>query len=259
MVASEDAPLGRRVRGRLDGGSRRHGAVLAADTPQTCSLQPVVPLGVTVIAAHWIVVRSARSARQPRWIRLHWLTWLAAVAVGGPLLHYSLFTHTGYTYAASEKAAFLVPMEAYGWPVEYVSELGHSPEDRLYAAAYGLPLRCFHPLPLVANILASCAIIGSVGFVVERWIRRVERGTPMRPGAIAVAVLLVCTLIWSLNHYGPFRPRWYDRPSWLLGIAAIIYAIQILAFRGVAWFVQRLSRWSAARPDAQDTSGRPRE
>lgn len=219
----------------------------------------VVPLGLTIIAAHWIVVRSASSARQRRWIGVHWLTWLAAVAVAGPLLHYSLFTHTGYTYAASEKAAGLLTMEAYGWPFEYLGEFGHSPEDRLRAATDGFPVRCFHPLPLVADILASFAIIGSVGFVVERWIRRVERGTPMRPRTIAVAVLVVCTLVWTLNHDESFRPRWYDCPSWLFGIAAVIYTIQILAVRGVAWIVQRFSRGSAVRPGAQDTSGKQRE
>lgn len=216
----------------------------------------VVPLGLTIIAAHWIVVRSANSGRQRRWIRLHWLTWLAGVAVAGPWLHYSLFTHTGYTYVSSEKAAVLLTMEAYGWPFEYLGALGRSPEDRLYAAANGFPVRCFHPLPLVANILASCAIIGAVGFVVEGWIRRVERGIQMRPRAIVVAVLLVCVLSWDLSHWGPFGPRWYDCPSWLFGIAAMLYTILILVVRGVAWFVQRFSRWSAVRPSGDTSSPR---
>ena len=52
------------------------------------TLAYVVPACMVLTAAHWLVIRSARSWRRFRWFGLHWLTWLAICAVGGPFLHY---------------------------------------------------------------------------------------------------------------------------------------------------------------------------
>jgi hypothetical protein len=48
------------------------------------------PVCLALTAAHWLVVRSARSRRQWRWFGLHVLTWtwIAVLAVGIPCLHY---------------------------------------------------------------------------------------------------------------------------------------------------------------------------
>jgi hypothetical protein len=174
----------------------------------------VLPGCLIVIAAHRMVVLSARSARRRRWLGIHWLTWLAAVAVGGPLLHYSMFTATGWWLGATHEVRDFHP--AFGWPFEYSGQYR------------GLGIRCFSPSAFVADTVVWLTIVASTIFVVERWVRRVEQGVPMQKRAILYAALAVGIMIWILNTDQSFRPEWYDACSWLLGIASTIYAAEVL-------------------------------
>jgi hypothetical protein len=196
-----------------------------------------VPVGLAVVAAHWAVVRSANSVRRGRWIGIHWLTWLAAVVVAGPLLHYSLLAHTQFAYVRTEIPSGFLAVYAYGWPVDYI---GNS--FSWWAASEDFPISSFHPLSLIADIVVAFVLIASIGFVVDRWICRVERGIPMRLRMILPVAFVVCVLIWVLNHDRFFRPDWYDYPFWLVGIAAVIWSVQFLLVRGVTWSVRRFCR-----------------
>ena len=135
-------------------------------------------------------------------------------------------------------------LDAYGWPLQCRGAVGVATNGGASAASDGFPTNPIHPLPLIADILISLALIASTAFVVGRWIHRVEQNIPMRPIAILVGVVVVCTLIWVLDHDDSFRPDWYDYPSWLLGIAGMIYTIPLLMVRGVVWSIKCLCRWS---------------
>ncbi len=73
------------------------------------TLAYVVPACMALTAAHWLVIRPARSWRRFRWFGLHWLTWLAICAVGGPFLHYLI-------------VAINYNVMGYGRPSEYYVE-----------------------------------------------------------------------------------------------------------------------------------------
>lgn len=174
----------------------------------------VVPACMVLTAAHWLVVRSARSGRPYRWFGLHWLTWLAVCAVGGPLLHYMALAPTGLMFLPGSTLE-----NEYGWPFNYSGECN------------GFPLRCFTPAALVADLVVCLAITAATGFVVERWARRVERRVPMRKVAFVAAALAVIVTIWIVRTDQSTRPNWYDYYSCVFGLAATILAIEVLTVR----------------------------
>jgi hypothetical protein len=182
-----------------------------------------VPAGLVITAAHWTVVRSTDSARRCRWLGFHWLSWLAVAAVGGPFFHYSLMADTGIVDVESPAPASLVAVGsatvlravvACGWPLKY-SSLDSS-------------VRYFAPFALTADTLVWLTAMVAMGFVVERWVRRVEQRISMRPTAFLSAIFVAYVVICVLLNDPSSRPDWYDYPSWLLGIAATVYAAELL-------------------------------
>ena len=160
-----------------------------------------IPAGLVVVAAHWTVIRSTSSTRRCRWLGIHWLSWLAVAAVGGPFFHYSLIAYTGMV--AVELPALAIRIAAgnpalrvvlgYGWPLTYWSV---GPLDTYLA-----------PLSLVADAVVWLAATVATGFIVERWVRRVEQRDSMRPSAFLSALFVACVSIWvvSNDHSGPPR------------------------------------------------------
>jgi hypothetical protein len=166
---------------------------------------------MVLTVAHWLVICSARSGRQFRWFGLHWLTWLAVCAVGGPFLHYSIVTIKDYA--------------AYGWPLEY------------YVKNSQFACR-FHWPALIGDLAVWLTVLASTAFVAERWIRRVEQRVFLQKSAFFLLSLVVATMIWILNADWPREPEWYDYYAWLLGIAAVAYAFIVVIFE-----VFILRRW----------------
>ncbi len=192
-----------------------------------------VPAGLVIVAAHWVVARSAKSARRCRRLGVHWLTWLALVAVGGPLLHYSLVARTGYVEVYSPPTGvplFYTLEEACGWPLKYLC-LG-SPAKRL--PLFALPV----------DVVIWLAITVATGFVVERWVRRVEQRIPMRPTAFYSFLFVACVVIWALSKDDSWRPPWYDWLPWLFGIVATVYAVELLVLHLFARHVNVVAKIS---------------
>jgi len=160
------------------------------------SLAYVVPSCMVLTATHWLVVRSARSTPRFRWFGLHWLTGLAVCAIGGPFLHYSIVAIHYY--------------DAYGWPLEY------------YVEGSQLAWR-FHWPALVGDLAVWLTVLASTAFIVERWIRRVERRVFLQKRAILFLSFVVAIMIWILNTDWSCEPEWYDYYAWLFGIAATVY------------------------------------
>ncbi len=169
------------------------------------SLVYVVPACMVLTAAHWLVIRSASSARRFRWFGLHWLTWLAVCAIGGPFLHYLIVT-INYYY------------EGYGRPSES------------YVEDFRLAWR-FHWPALVGGLAVWLTVLASTAFVVERWIRRVERRVFLQKRAFLFLPLVIAVMIWISNTDRSCEPDWCDYYSWLFGLAGMIYAIEVLAVR----------------------------
>ncbi len=184
-----------------------------------------IPAGLVVVAAHWTVIRSTSSTRRCRWLGIHWLSWLAVAAVGGPFFHYSLIAYTGMV--AVELPALAIKIAAgypalrvvlgYGWPLTYWSV---GPLDTYLA-----------PLSLVADAVVWLTATVATGFIVERWVRRVEQRVSMRPSAFLSALFVACVLIWVLSNDHSYHRDWYDYPPWLLGIAVMVYAAELLVLR----------------------------
>ena len=186
-----------------------------------------VPAGLVLIAAHWAVVRSAMSARRCRWLEVHWLSWLAVVAVGGPLLHYSLMATTYAVYPGIPISS--APVNTWGWPLTY---------SHMDGPLYSLT-GPFSPLALPVDVVIWLAITVATAFVVERWVRRVEQKIPMRPTAFYSFLFVACAVIWVLNNDHSWRPPWYDYLFWLLGMAGTVYAAEVLIL-GRLNFVARI-------------------
>ena len=170
-----------------------------------------LPAGLILVAAHWAAGRTAGSPSRGRWRGIHWLTWLAIAAVGGPFLHYAILADTTPVYYSR--------MGTYGWPLRY----GH--QCLGFSAAY------FNFFAFGADLAVWLLVVAATGFIVQRWVRRVQQRTAMRPSAILVALAVAGVVIWIVNLDDSLRPAWYDYPSWLLGIAAAVYAAGLLVPR----------------------------
>jgi hypothetical protein len=211
----------------------------------------VTPILLVVTAARWLVLRSADSQRRCRWPGIHWLTWLALTAFTVSFLHYCLFTHTGYTSAPGTHKGSVLQIEAYGWPFRFMGEWDRPIAVRLRYAEDGYAISCFRPLALSVDVPVWLVVITLTGFVIERWIRRVERGVQMHPGVILAVVVVVAIMICVLGKDESFRPKWYDYPSWLFGIACSMYAICVLIIRGVVWSLRKSQGQVAPTPPAR--------
>src|SRR5262249_18307499 len=126
-------------------------------------LRWIGPICFAITAAHWLIVRAAVSERKPRWLGLHWLTWIALIAIGIPFLYFSFFS------------------DAYrrGWPLRVYFE-----EPPFNGASF------------VGDILLWMAVTAATGMVVENWVRRVERHEPLRKAAILAAAMSILTTFW---------------------------------------------------------------
>ncbi len=153
----------------------------------------VVPACMALTAAHWLVVRSARSGRRVRWLGLHWLTWLAGCAAGGPFFHYSIVAAKHHEY---------------GWPWGYYSVDGFS---RTW---------CFHCLALVGDLAIWLTVLPSTAFVVEQWTRRVEQRAFLQKRAFLVLLLVIAAMIWIASNHR--IDEWYEYSAWLFGLAATV-------------------------------------
>lgn len=161
------------------------------------------PACLMVIAAHGLVVRPVAVQRRSRWLGLHWLAWLAVCFAGGPLLHYSIFTSS---------------YGVLGWPLRYDNT------NHFSWSAFNLPA-------LVGDLAVCLAVTAATGFVVERWVFRVELHAPLRKRALSAAALAVLFRIWLLYMDQSRQPEWYDYYSWFFGPMAAIYATEVLTAR----------------------------
>ncbi len=165
------------------------------------------PISIVLTAAHWLVMRSYAAGRQYRWLGLHWLTWIAVCAVGGPCLHYAIFT------------------DEYGWPLQYYGSISYSAVP-LNSSSSAVPR--FNWPSLVGDIVVWLAATAATAMVVEGWIRRVQRRIPMRQFAIFAAYFAFAGAFWILNADDSFRLDWYDYYSWFFGLTATFFATQVL-------------------------------
>ena len=144
----------------------------------------ITPVFSIAAVAHWLVVRSACSERRRRWFGLHWLTWLTLVAFVCSFLHYCLITQTGY-------AGTPYSWYAYGWPYQF----RNAPPEADGSGLIGFLVSSYSPLKLIADISIWLTTIAMTGFVIERWVRRVERGVRTHPVMILALVLVVGFMI----------------------------------------------------------------
>ena len=166
----------------------------------------VVPACIVLTVAHWLVVRSGRSGRRSRWFGLHWLGWLAVLAVGGPFLHYSIFAAKFGTY---------------GWPLNYTDFDRFSRQWR------------FDWPSLVVDLAVWLTVVASTAFVVERWIRRVELRVVLQKRAFVFLPLVVAITIWISNENWSREPAWYDYYPCLLGLAAAVCTFLLAPVEGI--------------------------
>jgi hypothetical protein len=158
---------------------------------------------LVVTEAHWLVCVSARTQHPRRWWQLHWLTWIAAAAMAGPLVYHCFFAYSGILYVGSHPA--------YGWPSKYVAK----------PFIEGSSISYFNPLALMADVAIALTVLAATVFAVERWIRRTERGKRTPIFAWLAAILIAIAIVLVLG--GPNRPDWYVAPFWLFGIASTIF------------------------------------
>jgi hypothetical protein len=109
----------------------------------------------------------------------------------------------------------------FGWPLEYFAANRY----------YSLASRNFNPHALAGDLAVWLAITAATGFVVERWVSRVEQSAPMRKRAICAAALAVFVTLWILDMSQARQPEWYDYLSWFFGLIATIYAAEVLVIR----------------------------
>ena len=189
----------------------------------------VVPIACLVVAAHWTVVRSAKSQRRCRWAGIHWLTWLTVAFVAGTVMHYSVFMSDWG--------------QRYGWPLTYQAQ---SDRDCWHASEFLsalFPMGFLKATALIADLLVWLMIVAATGFVVERWVRQIEQGIPTRLAALFLAgtVLfggIICTSELTL----PCWPEWYDFPFWLFGIACTIFAVELAPLHLLRAALQEIPR-----------------
>ena len=162
----------------------------------------VVPACLVVTAAHWLVVHSVAAGRYRRWLGLHWLTWIAVFAVGGPCLYGSII--------AGDSSR--------GWPLEYY--LGDSWVGRHHDG-----------FAFFGDLLLWHAMTIGTGFVVEDWIRRVEREKPMRKAAFLAMALAFVAATWILIASDSLTRSLYYRYPCYFGLFAVIYASPALSVR----------------------------
>ncbi len=172
-----------------------------------------LPVGLILVAAHWAAGRTAGSPRRGRWRGIHWLTWLALAAVGGPFLHHAFFADTTQDWSY---LPWNVDSLGYGWPLRYEFHLAGDP-----VGPFGFPA-------FAADLAVWLLVVAATGFVAERWVRRVQERTAMRPSAILVALAVAGVVIWIVSLDRWWRPAWYDYLSWLLGLAAAVYAAGLM-------------------------------
>ena len=155
--------------------------------------------------------------------------------MAGPFLYHCFFAHTGYLDVGSEKVLGVIMLPSYGWPFEYMAECDQAAGYRQGTTDEGFPLSYFN-LPLwIADILIALAVIAATGFVVERWIRRTQRGERMSRTATPAAVAVAGVVAWILWMDQSFRPDWYLYPFWLFGIACAVFAGLVLLTRAAAY------------------------
>ncbi len=164
----------------------------------------VVPACMVLAAAHWLVVRSARSGRQVRWFGLNWLTWLAGSAVCSSFLHYSIVA---------------AKYHECGWPLEYY-----------YLNRFGSE-RWFSWPALLGDFVIWLSVLACTCFVVERWVRRVERRDFLQKRAFLFLSLDFVVVIWMSNTDRFWWVEWYEYYAWLFSTAATIYVIEVLTVR----------------------------
>jgi hypothetical protein len=190
-----------------------------------------VPVAFVATAAHRLVVLSAGS-QQRRWAGVHWVAWLAIAVVGGSLMHYLIFTDTSY-------------ISEYGWPFTYQTKYYYGPA---YWPASG-PMRAFFPISwlkaiaLTADILVCLAITAATGFVVERWIRHTELGTPVRRASFVAGTVIFGGMICALPFDQSNWHIWYEYSIWLFGIACTAFAVPVAVFSCTVWLFRRFRRW----------------
>ena len=163
----------------------------------------IVPVACVATVARWAVLRFALSQWRRPWCGIHWLSWLAVVVVGVPVIHYSAFPHWAHR----------------GWPFTYY--LGR-----------------FDVVGLMADIAISLTIIVAAAVVVEYWTRKIEQGTPIRLAPfLAAAVVGNVICVFTLNAWE--LPEWYDYLSWLFGIACAAFAVEMAILRGAGWLFRK--------------------
>jgi hypothetical protein len=202
-----------------------------------------VPLACTATAAQRAVVLSAGSRRRSRWAGIHWLTWLVAALVSGATVHYSAFSHTWYAHVGSHKTIGSIMLASYGWPLTYRAQNNGCCGSDSALMEDGFPLAMFQPAGLLADAAVWLAIVAATGLIVERWVRRTERRTPMKPASILATAVVVGGVYCALKIDESFRPEWYDYPFWLFGIACTILAVEVAVFSAAGWLFRRFREW----------------
>ena len=153
------------------------------------------PACMVLMVAHWLVLRFARC----RWI----LTWIAVCAVGVLCLHFvvsDVYRHNGWP-----------------WKYDFQSQSGSNAQ--------------FNPFAFVGDWMVWLAVVPATGFVVARWARRVQERVTFTNVSFLAAVVALTVPIWTLSWDQWFGPQWYEYYAWYFGLAATIYAIEVLTVR----------------------------
>jgi hypothetical protein len=194
-----------------------------------------VPILLAVTAAHRATVACVNWRRRRCWLGTHWITWLAMAAIGGPLLHYSLFSRTGLYWLGK------IPLPVRGWPHSFPVNFDEFSSDDLLAFSENVSDRPAIIFAGVIDVLVWFAALAAIGLIIERWIRRIEASIPIRPGPFLLAAIIAgLTVAIITTKDGEVVPAWYDCPSWLLGIVLTLYAAAVLVSCGAAWCFGRL-------------------
>jgi hypothetical protein len=186
-----------------------------------------LPTGLILVAAHWAAGRTADCPSRGRWRGIHWLSWLAVAAVGIPFLHDAFLADT----RAAVWGGGALGRGGWGWPLRYEVCLAGDPVGPVSFPAFA------------ADLAVWLLVVAATGFVAERWVRRVQQRTAMRPSAVLGALLVTGVVVWIVSLDDLRRPAWYDYPSWLLGIAAAVYAAGLLITRPLNR-IAKISLWA---------------
>jgi hypothetical protein len=169
------------------------------------------------------------------------LTWFALAATGGPFLHYAFFGCSGGLCVGRERLPGYIVLTLYGWPFRYLG--GYEPAaDRLAMTAEGFPVSYFDPFALTGDLFAAIVFIAAIAFVIERWIRRTERGVRIRRRTV-ISLLVAgagVMVVLHVDHW--FRPSSYAYPSCLFAVASAISAALEVFVIGIKRLVRRWPR-----------------